>query len=447
MIGFKTIDNYSYDECLEYLTRHDNKDASWAEINQRYQLLLAKLQKDDDGEFQKCSSANDFKRYLALFGNLSGATKYQPLHEKEALDYIKNNPVPNPTSKRGFLSSFTTNASRRNPITNVVLYLLLFASLIATILQIPGAIRTVDYILNDGWTFIHSYGKGFMPGFLLSASVFIGISKIINWKRSGIAIMIISIIIILAPTVCNEYLEFICFSVPSILGLVLLWGILKLKKNDISTWEICKPAPRGLFFIQRFVLIVWLFTIVLLPPIAGLWVGFRGNLYSNGMRYLDANLNDSPYYSYDLYQRILIGDDFSDDVYEKYVVADYWLTNAKSLYDRNPSDYDYYGDEFSESAIFLITLIYKIKDKGYQEALDYVNSEKDTIDMTKVSQYLNNQKYVMGYYEYISPHKDQVTSLLNESDIYEIVDVEEEEDCAVEDSTAHYDYYDEPIAK
>lgn len=65
--------------------------------------------------------------------------------------------------------------------------------------------------------------------------------------------------------------------------------------------------------------------------------------------------------------------------------------------------------------------------------------------MSKVFQFLNNQNYVMGYYEYISPYKAQVVSLLNGSDIYEIVEVEEEEDCAVADSMAYYnDYYSEP---
>lgn len=445
MIGFKTIDDYSFDECLEYLTGHDNKDTSWNEINQRYQRLLAKLQKDDENEFQKCSSANDFKRYLALFGNLSGATKYQPLHEKEAMDYLKNNPVRNPTPKRGFLSSFTTDARRRNPLTNVVLYFLLFASLIATMLQIPGVIRTVDYILNDSWTFIHSYGKGFMPGFLLSASVLIGISKIVNWKRSGMAIMIISIIIILAPTICNEFLEFICFSVPSILGMALLWGILKLKKNGNSTWGLCKKSPRGLYYFQNVVLSIWLFMITILPAIAGLWVGFRGNLYSNGMRCLDAYFNDSPYYSYDLYQRILIGNDYAEDVYERDNTANDWLLNAKWLSDRTTSSYEHYSDEFSDEAIFINTLIFKMKYKGHQEAMDYVNSEKNKIDQSKVFKYLYGQNHIMGYYEYISPYKDQVSSLLNESDIYDIVDVEVVDDSVAADSVAYYD--DVPVAE
>lgn len=376
MIGFKTIDDYSFDECLVFLTEHDDKDASWAEINRRYQLLLAQLQKKDNDAYRQCSATIDFKDYLECFCNLSGATKYQPLHEKEAQDFLKKNPVQIPTPKRGLFSSYTTDAGKRNPLTNLALYLLLFASLISTILQIPGVISTLDYVYSDGWTFIDAYGKGFIPGFLLSAFAFIGLSKIVKWKRSGLAIMIVSIIIILAPTICNEYLEFVCFSVPSILGVVLLWGILKLKKNDSSTWELCKKTPDGSYYIQRFVLTIWLFMVTILPPIAGLWVGFRGNLYSNGMRCLDAYLNDSPYYSYDLYQRILIGDDYTDDVYEKDNTANDWLLNAKWLYDRKPSSYEYYMDELSAPAIFLNTLIFKMKYKGRQEAVDYVNSEK-----------------------------------------------------------------------
>lgn len=337
MIGFKTIEDYSFDECLTYLSEHGDKDSIWVEINNRYQKILAQFQKEDESVFCMCSNTQDYKNYLSRFKSISGASKYQPLHETEAKVFLSNHPAP--TSQKGFFSSYKVSAVKRNPLTNLVLYLLLLASFIAAVIQISGVISTFELYNEDGWPFIEAYGKGFMPGFLLSSFAFIGVSKIIKWKRAGLSIMIISFIIIILPTIYNEYLEFICFSTPTLLGVSLLWRLLKLKKNGVSTWALCKADPKWLRLFQRLMLAIWLFMITLLPPIMALSTGFRGNLYSNGMRCLDAHFNDSPYYSYDLYQRILLGPDFSDDVYEKQITAESWFSNAKYLNQNQVMDY------------------------------------------------------------------------------------------------------------
>lgn len=439
MIGFKATEDYSFDECLMYLTEHGDKDSIWVEINNRYHKLLAHFQKDDELTFSRCSTTQDYKDYLSKFKNLSGASKYQPLHETEAKVFLRDHSAPIP--QKGFFSSYKVDVDKRNPRTNYVLYLLLFASLVATILQIPGVISTFGYFYEDGWPFIEAYGKGLMPGFLLSTFALIGVSKIIKWKRSGLSIMIISFIIILLPTICNEYLEFICFSTPAILGVSLLWGLLKLKKNGISTWNICKATPRWLGILQRLILIFWVFIITLLPPIVALSIGFRGNLYSNGMRCLDAHFNDSPYYSYDLYQRILLGDDYTDDIYEKQSTAESWLSNAKFLNNHQVSDYDF-EDEFSRPVIFLNNLIFKMQNKGHQDAMEYINSEKDHFDMSIIFKYLDGTKNVMGDYEYFQPNKDNVMSLLNEAGVYETVEVEVPDEWAVP-AEAYEEPYDE----
>lgn len=89
MIGFKTIEDYSYDECIEFLNEHDEKDSSWADIEERYKYLLAKLQKEDDKAFRECVEAQDYKNYLSLFTNASGVTKYQLRHESEARSFLR----------------------------------------------------------------------------------------------------------------------------------------------------------------------------------------------------------------------------------------------------------------------------------------------------------------------------------------------------------------------
>lgn len=190
MIGFKTTEDYSLDECIVYLTGHNEKDSLWEEISQRYHHLLTKLQKEDEFAFGMCSTSQDFQNYLKRFKSLNSATKYQLLHEIEAVTFLRNHPSPTP--RKRFFSSYRVDADKRNPLSNCVLYLLLFASIIATVLQIPGVISTFGYYFEDGWPFLEAYGKGFMPGFLLSAFAFIGISKIVKWKKSGLSIMIIS---------------------------------------------------------------------------------------------------------------------------------------------------------------------------------------------------------------------------------------------------------------
>lgn len=378
MIGFKTVEDYTFDECIVFLTEHDDKDSSWKEINLRYHSLLTQLQNEDEYAFRKCSTYQDFHNYLNRFKNLGGATKYQPLHKAEAMTFLENHPAPTP--QKGFLSSYKVDANKRNPFTNLVLNLLLFASFLAAVIQIPGVIRTFGYYYEDGWSFIEVYGKGFMPGLLLSAFAFIGVSKIVKWEKSGLSIMIISFIIIILPTICNEYMEFVCFSVPTILGVAILWGLLKLKRNGVSTWELCKSEPKWLSLFQRIVLGIWLLMITLLSPIMALSTGFRGNLYSNGMRCLDAHLNNSPYYSYALYQYILLGSDFSDDVYEKQNTAEIWFSNVNFWMTINDLSYD---DEFSQPVIFLNNLIFKMRNKSHEEAIEYIEAEKGSIDIVQ----------------------------------------------------------------
>ncbi len=438
MIGFKTTDDYSFDECIVFLTEHNDADPFWNEINNRYLCLQTQIQKEDEFAFSMCAKSPDFKNYLDRFTAISGASKYQPLHKSEAEDFLRKNPITTAPQKKGLFASYLIDSNKRNPITNLVLYLLLLASLIATIVQIPNVVWSYGLYNEDGWTFSEAYGKGFIPGFLISAFAFFGVSKIIKWRRSGLTILVVSFIIILLPTVCNEFLEFICFSIPCVLGVALLWGILKIKKGGTSIWEMCKSEPRWADFILRSLLFVWTFMIILLPPIMGLWTGFRSNIYSNGMRCLDAHFNNSPYYSYDLYQKILLGTDFKDDTYEKKNIAESWLTNAKYLDNLNRDEDNRFDDELSEPMLFLNNLLFILNNESSQDALEYIGYMKNKIDMSLVFQYLDGEKYVMGEYEYYKPNKERITSILNQAGVNEEVveaDVYEE----VAEATPYYE--------
>lgn len=391
MIGFKTIEDFTFDDCVKSLNRHR------AEGTLPDEELLC--------------------RYNSLLNDL----KVEKLHAKETCEYVKQNSII-PVKKRLF-GSYFIDANKRNSITNLVLYLLLLASFIAIIVLITFTNRFGwEYVCEEYKFGIIQYKYVIIPGFLISAFAFLGVSKIIKWKKSGITILTVSFIVIPIPIICNEFIEFICFSVPSILGVALLWCILKLKKNGISTWDRCKAEPRWVKYIRRTILFMWLFMIILLPPIVGLYTGFRSNIYSNGMRCLDAYFNSNPYYSYTLYQRILLGSDFSDDIYEKQSKAEIWLSNAQYLNDISDRYYDRFDDEFSEPSLFLNNLIFIIKNKSDQDAIDYISSMKDKIDMSIVFQYLNREKRVTGNYTYYRRNQEKITSLLNQAEIYEVVE-------------------------
>lgn len=66
-----------------------------------------------------------------------------------------------------------------------------------------------------------------------------------------------------------------------------------------------------------------------------------------------------------------------------------------------------------------------MQNKGHQEAIEYINSEKNNFDMSIVFRYLDGDNHVMGDYEYILPNKDNITALLNEAGVYDVIEVED----------------------
>lgn len=89
MIGFKSIDEFSFDDCVSSIERHESEGTPIdADLQARYNQLLSSLQKEDESAFNKCFTLQDFQNYLNRFKNLSGVNKYQPLHEAETIQRI-----------------------------------------------------------------------------------------------------------------------------------------------------------------------------------------------------------------------------------------------------------------------------------------------------------------------------------------------------------------------
>lgn len=297
-----------------------------------------------------------------------------------------------------FITSYKIDVNKRNVLTNVVLHMLLIGSLLLAIL-IPAMVDRISYLHG--------------AVFLLCVTTFVGVLNIIKWKKSGLSFLIISPIIIFLPLIIiSSFKVFLWLSILSVFGFGLLCGILHLKRKGISTWAMCSKESNWLIKLRNIIIFIWLFAVIFLPFIVGLWTGFRKNIYSNGISCIDARVNSSPFYSYDLYLKILLGSDFSDDSQEKWAKAEYWLSQARYLTSDN-----YYEREFSEPVLFLNNLIFKYNN-GNQEAIDYINSEKEKINMHSVFQCLNGEFYVQGD-RYYSLYKDEITSLLNEAKVFD----------------------------
>ena len=87
MIGFKTTESYTFDDCVKYLDSHKEGNELFNEILNRYNTLFAQLQKDDDDLFNNCRSVQDYEKYLSRF-SVSGYMLYQLKHKNDAIKRI-----------------------------------------------------------------------------------------------------------------------------------------------------------------------------------------------------------------------------------------------------------------------------------------------------------------------------------------------------------------------
>lgn len=427
MIGFKTIDDYTFDECVDYINQHDSSHVWWNSVNLRYSKLFREYQQADNECFQACKTFVDYEYYIGRFSNLQGASKYTPLNIERAKERMSKLSGRRQTWAKRLFRFLSKDASLRNPITNILLYTLLVASLLGTLLYtllVASLLEIWSYDLWDekGWSLCDAYGSGFIPALLLCLVTFTSVLNLIQWKKAGLSGLIVGYIIALAPLMWNEFGEFVAFSTPALSGCLILLAIMCIKRKGKSTWSRCVDIPKSIRFVQYGFIGLWLFVVTALPYITALNVGFTHNLYTNGASVINARLNSSPYYSYDLYQKILLGSDFHDNAFEKQTVAEKWLSRAIYLYNRNNTEYSYMDDEFTKPILFINELIFIANSKEHQDAIDFINSEKNDTDMTLVWQYLNEEKWVHGSSTYYRPNREKIMSLLNEANVFAPID-------------------------
>jgi hypothetical protein len=290
MIGFKTIDDYTFDECIAFLNEHETTDPSWIEVNSRYQHLLTNLQKNDDSAFSACASSEDYKNYIAKFSSINGASKYQPRHIEEASAFLDE--IQHADTLRSQTLSVKLGKFRK--YNNILTFVILFFLLLFSVCGITSGI--VYFFIGE----LGSHDSiGCFACFLGSVSTIVSIWKILCMKKYGVTMLIIASIISCIPLVFIAYLCFVVFSLCSTSLTILLWGTLHIKKHGISAWECYDDEPQWLTYLRTTIFTIWLFFVSLFPPIVALCLGCNSDIYKSGAFCIDNYLYSEASESYD----------------------------------------------------------------------------------------------------------------------------------------------------
>lgn len=86
MIGFKLLDEFTFDDCVKSIERRKSEGITQEEeLLERYNTLLETLKYEEKRDYKSVKTIDGLKRYIKKYTVLPGATKYQP----EYLDIAK----------------------------------------------------------------------------------------------------------------------------------------------------------------------------------------------------------------------------------------------------------------------------------------------------------------------------------------------------------------------
>ena len=98
---------------------------------------------------------------------------------------------------------------------------------------LDSSIRSIGWMYEDpdDWTFIEIYGKGFIPGLLLSVTALIGNIILLCKKQNGFWLMSLLSVPIILPTILNEYEEILWFT-PCIFSVMFVYYVILRIPNN-----------------------------------------------------------------------------------------------------------------------------------------------------------------------------------------------------------------------
>lgn len=332
-MNIKSIEDLRISDCCSIL--HIKQDNVLVELidfqasDKEQQAVLNQLKillKKDKVAYENCVGLTDYITYIdewydGLYVSLAKES-IKRLKMDEHLSVKKEQIHP----KRPFIATF-------------FIYILLIGSAISFIACLPDSFWSIGLLEEPEWSGIDVYGKGFIPGCLISLTVLIGNISIIRKKCSGFWLMSIMSLILVIPTILNDYEEVLYFSIPLGCSLLLYYIILHIKQNGNNAWDMMERSPS----LKKIAICFWsmyLVLVLLTPPILSMSFGFKSNHFDNGITIFSARWGDSKsYYSNKLANKLSSGSDGIGEVYEFDIKK--WHERA-TMYSEDWQEYVYF---------------------------------------------------------------------------------------------------------
>lgn len=317
--------------------------------------------------------SQDEQEENTIFANLeeerTGEIKKEDRIEKEDKSYHK-----------GVLSifrRFVDSQKDRHWFVTLILGVMLVISIFGLIITFLGA-------LDEFWfdnSSMGIYGGGDTPLLLFCVALFWAIIQTLKFKRSPVYWLTpVSIILMLLILGKDGFKWFLLFSVFCLLGIGLLYLLLKIRKFGKSSWSLSEKPSKFTVIFSRVSLSVWAL-IVLLPYFAAWSLGFKSNLYSHGLCFIDSYLS---HFSYDDSLEFAESIASSEDFQGSRKVAEKWYQRSLDLIEQVNDEFsDYYMQSWLQNW-YAGYILFKAKVgldsldavKYYREAYEKFGKEK-----------------------------------------------------------------------
>ena len=263
---------------------------------------------------------------------------------------------------------------------NFVLVLLLVASGLATLCCIIASISDIRILDDPDYSFIDVYGRGFIPGALVSLVALLGVVKVIKKDRTGFWQIALFTLIAILPIVFNAFEGVLWFSPFILIGLILFYAILQIKKDGKCLWDTMDESSKKYKKIAISAWCIYGICIILFPITLATGVGFKKNLYSNGMLVFDAKWSTSPsWYCCELANKMAKQSDGIGEVYGGTI--EQWYTRAIDT------------AEFWDEDVYFDYADYLISIKDYKKAKSILQKAHDKYNNSATGERLRNFNY------------------------------------------------------
>lgn len=309
------------------------------------------------------------------------------------------------------------DAGKRSWFVNLTLYALLVGAVFFLLGYTCIVINELQSSYRPDFGLWYVLSHGFLYAVAICLVSIAGLVQLLRWRRSGLSSVFIVIMLCCFSMAWVEFEIFLYFSIPALLAIVALWGVLHIRKHGVSTWKLCSPTPRSLQVMDCLVVAMYAAAVLLPFPVA-YNAGFDKNLYANGMSVIDASLNSSPYYSYSLYQKVLLGDDYEKNEERRLEEADYWLKRAIEMNEKQRKkmserefEMNSLDAETSAEMLFIDDLVYELKTRGEESAKAMVKGHPTDLDLNALPSFLDNLRVYEDFYE---PYEETLRKLIRE---------------------------------